>query len=189
MAGVSAEVTAAVVGANGRAFREKLLFTHRGLSGPAILQASSYWRAGECVEIDLLPGVDFAAALAECRAAGARAEVRTVLARYLPKRLADRWCQVQGVAKTAVALSDREVAAIAAALHAWRVQPAGTEGYEKAEVTGGGVDTGELSSKTMECRKCPGLYFIGEVVDVTGQLGGFNFQWAWASGAAAGRAL
>ena len=102
LAGVSAEVTAAVVRANGSAFREKLLFTHRGLSGPAILQASSYWRAGECVEIDLLPGVDFAAALAECRAAGARAEVRTVLARYLPKRLADRWCQVQGVSKTVV---------------------------------------------------------------------------------------
>ena len=194
LAGVSVEVTAAVVGcangrANGRAFREKLLFTHRGLSGPAILQASSYWRAGECVEIDLLPGVDFAAALAECRAAGARAELRSVLSRYLPKRLADRWCQVQGVAKAVVALSDREVAAIAADLHAWRVQPAGTEGYEKAEVTGGGLDTGELSSKTMECRKVPGLYFIGEVVDVTGHLGGFNFQWAWASGAAAGRAL
>ncbi len=189
LAGVSTEVTAAVVGASRSAFREKLLFTHRGLSGPAILQASSYWRAGECVEIDLLPEVDFAAALAECRAAGARAEVRTVLARHLPKRLADRWCEVQGVAKTVVAVSDREAAAIAAALHAWRVQPAGTEGYEKAEVTGGGVDTGELSSKTMECRKAPGLYFIGEVVDVTGQLGGFNFQWAWASGAAAGRAL
>jgi predicted flavoprotein YhiN len=190
MAGVSADVTAKVTGrASGRWFREKLLFTHRGLSGPAILQASSYWRAGEPVEIDLLPEVDFAAALAECRTAGARTEVRTVLARYLPKRLADRWCQVQGASKPVVALSDREVAAIAAGLHAWRVQPAGTEGYEKAEVTGGGVDTAELSSKTMECRNVPGLYFIGEVVDVTGQLGGFNFQWAWASGAAAGRAL
>jgi predicted Rossmann fold flavoprotein len=186
LAGVSADVDAR---ASGRAFREKLLFTHRGLSGPAILQASSYWSAGESVEIDLLPGVDFAAALAACRAAGARSEVRTLLARYLPKRLADRWCQVQGVSKTVIALSDREVAAIAADLHAWRVQPAGTEGYEKAEVTGGGVDTRELSSKTMECRTVPGLYFIGEVVDVTGQLGGFNFQWAWASGAAAGRAL
>ena len=141
------------------------------------------------MEIDLLPGVDFAAMLAACRAAGARAEVRTVLARDLPKRLADRWCQVRGISKAILAVSDREAAAIAAELHAWRVQPAGTEGYEKAEVTGGGVDTGELSSKTMECRKVPGLYFIGEVVDVTGQLGGFNFQWAWASGAAAGRAL
>ncbi len=186
LAGVSADVTA---GAAGHAFREKLLFTHLGLSGPAILQVSSYWRAGEYVEIDLLPGVDFAAALAACRAAGARTEVRTVLARYLPKRLADRWCQVPGVSPAVVALSDREVAAMAAGLHAWRVQPAGTEGYAKAEVTGGGVDTGELSSKTMECRDVPGLYFIGEVVDVTGQLGGFNFQWAWASGAAAGRAL
>jgi predicted Rossmann fold flavoprotein len=186
MAGVSAEVTAC---ASGNSFREKLLFTHRGLSGPAILQASTYWRAGEVVEIDLLPGVDFAGALFECRGSGQRAEVRTLLARYLPKRLADRWCQLQGVGKPVLALSDREVAAIAADLHAWRVQPAGTEGYEKAEVTGGGVDTGDLSSKTMECRKVPGLYFIGEVVDVTGQLGGFNFQWAWASGAAAGRAL
>ena len=186
LAGVSTDVAAR---ASGPAFREKLLFTHRGLSGPAILQVSSYWRAGESVEIDLLPGVDFAATLAVSRAAGARNEVRTVLARYLPKRLADRWCYVQGISKSVIALSDREVAAIAADLHAWRVQPAGTEGYDKAEVTAGGVDTRELSSKTMECRNVPGLYFIGEVVDVTGQLGGFNFQWAWASGAAAGRAL
>ena len=184
LAGVSTEVTAR---ASGPTFREKLLFTHRGLSGPAILQVSSYWRDGESVEIDLLPGVDFAAALAAGRSAGARWEVRTVLARYLPKRLADCWCQ--RISKSAIALSDREVAAIAADLHAWCVQPAGTEGYDKAEVTAGGVDTRELSSKTMECRSVPGLYFIGEVVDVTGQLGGFNFQWAWASGAAAGRAL
>jgi predicted flavoprotein YhiN len=184
LAGVSTEVTAR---ASGPAFREKLLFTHRGLSGPAILQVSSYWRDGESVAIDLLPGVDFAAALAACRAAGARTEVRTVLARHLPKRLADCWCQ--RISKSVIALSDREVAAIAAGLHAWRVQPAGTEGYDKAEVTGGGVDTRELSSKTMGCRNVPGLYFIGEVVDVTGQLGGFNFQWAWASGAAAGRSL
>jgi predicted Rossmann fold flavoprotein len=141
------------------------------------------------LDIDLLPGIDFAASLAAGRAAGTGSEVRTVLARRLPKRLADRWCEVHGIAKTVAALSDREVAAIAADLHAWRVQPAGTEGFEKAEVTAGGVDTAGLSSKTMECRNVPGLYFIGEVVDVTGQLGGFNFQWAWASGAAAGRAL
>ena len=185
LAGVSTEVTTAC--ASGPAFREKLLFTHRGLSGPAILQVSSYWRHGESVAIDLLPGVDFAATLAACRAAGARTEVRTVLARYLPKRLADCWCQ--RISKSVIALSDREVAAMAADLHAWRIQPAGTEGYDKAEVTAGGVDTRELSSKTMECRNVPGLYFIGEVVDVTGHLGGFNFQWAWASGAAAGRAL
>jgi predicted Rossmann fold flavoprotein len=188
MAGVSADVTA-VVPAAGPAFREKMLFTHRGISGPAILQASSYWRAGKTLDIDLLPGIDFAASLAAGRAAGTGSEVRTVLARRLPKRLADRWCEVHGIAKTVAALSDREVAAIAADLHAWRVQPAGTEGFEKAEVTAGGVDTAGLSSKTMECRNVPGLYFIGEVVDVTGQLGGFNFQWAWASGAAAGRAL
>jgi predicted Rossmann fold flavoprotein len=186
LAGVSTEVTAR---ASGPAFREKLLFTHRGLSGPAILQVSSYWRDGGSVAIDLLPGVDFAAVLAASRAVGARTEVRTVLARYLPKRLADRWCHAQGISRSVIALSDREVAALAADLHAWRVHPAGTEGYNKAEVTGGGVDTRELSSKTMECRNVPGLYFIGEVVDVTGQLGGFNFQWAWASGAAAGRAL
>jgi predicted Rossmann fold flavoprotein len=194
LAGVAADVAAKVTAegtarASGPSFREKLLFTHRGLSGPAILQASSYWRAGECVEIDLLPGVDFAAVLAACRAAGTRAEVRTVLARYLPKRLADRWCQLQDMVKPLIACSDREVAEMAAALHAWRVQPAGTEGYEKAEVTAGGVDTAGLSSQTMECRNVPGLYFIGEVADVTGQLGGFNFQWAWASGAVAGRAL
>jgi len=186
MAGVSADVVAC---ASGRAFREKLLFTHRGLSGPAILQASSYWRPGETVEIDLLPGVDFAAVLAACRASGAQAAVRTVLARHLPKRLADRWCQVHGISKSLIALSDREAAAIAADLHAWRFQPAGTEGYQKAEVTAGGVDTNGLSSKTMECRNVSGLYFIGEVVDVTGQLGGFNFQWAWASAAAAARTL
>jgi len=185
LAGVSTCVTATVR----QPFRESLLFTHRGLSGPAILQASSYWRHGETVEIDLLPGLDFAAQLAEARAAGARAEARTLLARHLPRRLAERWCELYAAVKPVAAWSDREVAAFSAALHTWRFQPAGTEGYEKAEVTGGGVDTAALSSQTMEARKVPGLFFIGEVVDVTGHLGGFNFQWAWASGAAAGRAL
>ncbi len=181
LTGVSAEVTAQ---ANGCAFREKLLFTHRGLSGPAILQASSYWKPGEELELDLLPGIDLPPALR-----GSRAEVRTIIGRFLPKRLADRWCQVQGIDRPALGMSDREIQAIAAGLHSWRVRPAGTEGYEKAEVTAGGVDTAELSSKTLECRKVPGLFFIGEVVDVTGQLGGFNFQWAWASGVAAGQAV
>jgi predicted Rossmann fold flavoprotein len=180
LSGVSAEVTAR---AGARNFREKLLFTHRGLSGPAILQASSYWRPGEAVVIDLLPGVDLPAALR-----ASRAEVRTVVGRFLPKRLADRWCDVNAIDGTAVGLSDRAIQAIADGLHAWQVHPAGTEGYEKAEVTAGGVDTAELSSKTLECRKVHGLYFIGEVVDVTGHLGGFNFQWAWASGVAAGQA-
>ncbi|MCU1232511.1 MAG: hypothetical protein JWP63_478 [Candidatus Solibacter sp.] len=180
LAGVSADVAART---NGHKFREKLLFTHRGLSGPAILQASSYWRPGGPVEIDLLPDVDLPAALR-----ASRAEIRTVIGRFLPKRLAERWCEVHKIQGPSIGLSDREQQAISAGLHSWQVRPAGTEGYEKAEVTAGGVDTAELSSKTMETRKTPGLYFIGEVVDVTGHLGGFNFQWAWASGVAAGQA-
>ena len=189
LAGVSTEVLAA---AGGCAFREKMLFTHQGLSGPAILQASSYWTPGASVEIDLLPDLDLIPALREGRAQGERAEVRTVLARFLPKRLADRWCEAPGAAaleksKPVAMLSDREIDAASTALHAWRVAPAGDAGYDKAEVTAGGVDTAELSSKTFEARKAPGLYFIGEVVDVTGHLGGFNFQWAWASGYSAGQ--
>ena len=184
LAGVSAEVA---VSAGGRSFRGKLLFTHRGLSGPAVLQASTFWKPGEALEIDLLPGVDLASAMEARRAAGDRSQARTLLAQWFPKRLADRWFEVQGVSKPVVGLSDREIAQIAGALRCWRVTPAGTEGYEKAEVTAGGVDTGELSSQSMVVRKVPGLYFIGEVVDVTGQLGGFNFQWAWASGFAAGQ--
>jgi predicted Rossmann fold flavoprotein len=176
LAGVSAD---SVVRAGRRGFREKLLFTHRGLSGPAVLQASSYWTAGVPLEIDLLPGIDLAAELRRRE----RAEVRTILARHLPKRLAD----VLAPAKPAATLSDREIEALNDFLHSWRVCPSGTEGYEKAEVTAGGVDTAELSSKTLEAKKAPGLYFIGEVVDVTGWLGGFNFQWAWASGYAAGQ--
>jgi len=184
LAGVSAE---AVVRAGGRSFREKMLFTHRGLSGPAVLQASSYWKPGSALEIDLLPGVDLASIMEQRRAAGDRSQARTLVAEWLPKRLADRWFEVHGESKVLAAMGNREIAQIAGALRCWRVTPAGTEGYEKAEVTAGGVDTGELSSKTMEARGVPGLYFIGEVVDVTGQLGGFNFQWAWASGFAAGQ--
>lgn len=186
LAGVAVEVVAA---AGRRKFRERMLFTHRGLSGPAILQISSYWKPGEAIEIDLLPQLDFPALLRERRAAGDRSEVRTIASRFLPKRLADRWFEIHGPSKPVVALGDREIDAISQALRAWRVKPAGTEGYDKAEVTAGGVDTAELSSKTFEARKAPGLYFIGEVVDVTGQLGGFNFQWAWASGFAAGQAV
>ena len=184
LAGVSleAEVTA------GKArFRESLLFTHRGLSGPAVLQASSYWTPGEAVRINLLPAVEAGDYLREARAFGSKGEARLLVNRWLTARLADRW--LADFAKPAAMLSDREIAAIAERLHCWRLTPAGTEGYQKAEVTAGGVDTAELSSKTMESRKVPGLYFIGEVVDVTGHLGGFNFQWAWASGWAAGSAL
>jgi predicted Rossmann fold flavoprotein len=188
LAGVSTEVSAM---AAGRTFREKMLFTHQGLSGPAILQASSYWTAGASLEIDLLPQVDIIAWLRESRAQGERAEVRTLLTRFLPKRLADRWCELgwglDGLSKPAAMLSDREIAALSESLHNWRVVPAGSAGYDKAEVTAGGVDTAELSSKTFEARKAPGLYFIGEVVDMTGHLGGFNFQWAWASGYSAGQ--
>ena len=180
LAGVSTEVLAE---AGGASFREKLLFTHQGLSGPAILQASSYWSEGGVVEVDLLPGFDVAAALREARGQGHRGEARSWLAQRLPKSLAARY----GPSKPVAMLSDREIDALAAELHTWRLAPSGTAGFDKAEVTAGGVDTAELSSKTFEARKVPGLYFIGEVVDVTGHLGGFNFQWAWASGYSAGQ--
>ena len=181
LAGVSTEVIAS---AGKSAFREKMLFTHRGLSGPAILQASSYWKEGEALQIDLAPGRE---ATQKIREAGTRTAsvAEKALHEFLPNRLAERWLQFHPPkAWTNLALDNFE-----RELHAWSIRPAGTEGYEKAEVTAGGVDTAELSSKTMESRKVPNLFFIGEVVDVTGHLGGFNFQWAWASAAAAGRAL
>jgi predicted Rossmann fold flavoprotein len=184
LAGVSAEVVAATEGVS---FREKMLFTHGGLSGPAILQISSYWRPGGEIHIDLAPAAGVAGLLRERKAAGDRAEAKTAIASILPKRFADRWFDLRGGSKPVVTLSDREIDAIAEGLQRWVIRPAGCEGYAKAEVTAGGVDTDELSSKTMECRKVPGLYFTGEVVDVTGQLGGFNFQWAWSSGFAAGQ--
>jgi len=188
LAGVAAEVIAAV---DGRQFRERMLVTHRGLSGPAILQASSYWKPGESIAIDLLPGLDLAAVVREARHSGERTLLRTLLGRHLPKRLAERWLEVRAAEfdgdKPPAAVGDREIAGLSAALHDWRILPAGDEGYEKAEVTAGGIDTAELSSQTFEARKSPGLYFVGEVLDVTGQLGGFNFQWAWASGFSAGQ--
>jgi predicted Rossmann fold flavoprotein len=182
LAGVSA---GAVVTAGAASFREKLLITHRGLSGPAALQASSYWKPGETVLIDLLPGRDWTASLREPSSRRDVAAARAALAAVLPQRLAARWLELHpphGWSNAALVEADAQ-------LHRWVVTPDGTEGFEKAEVTAGGVDTDELSAKTMESRKVPALYFIGEVVDVTGQLGGFNFQWAWASGAAAGRAI
>jgi predicted Rossmann fold flavoprotein len=176
LAGLSAE---AIVSGGGHSFQEKILITHRGLSGPAILQSSSYWRNGQSIAIDLAPGRKIEAS--QRTAAGLRAAMRELL----PKRLADRWLDLNGPRDwTNAGLADFEQR-----LHAWRVAPSGTEGYEKAEVTAGGVDTDELSAKTMESRRSPGLYFIGEVVDVTGHLGGFNFQWAWASGFCAGLAV
>jgi predicted Rossmann fold flavoprotein len=186
LSGVSAEVIAkAGEGKRRASFREKMLVTHRGLSGPAILQASSYWKAGLAVELDLAPGTEVLAPLLVRNArrdpAAAVAALRTVL----PGRLAERWMALNEPADW----TNASLAAMERQFHAWRVTPAGTEGYAKAEVTAGGVDTAELDAKTMQSRKVPGLYFIGEVVDVTGWLGGYNFQWAWASGASAGRAV
>ena len=182
LAGISTEVVAK---AGAGRFREKLLFTHRGLSGPAILQISSYWHPGQPIEIDLAPDQFWTkpirAQIAQRDLALARAAIYSIL----PHRLGDRWLALNPpTAWTNQALEESENA-----LHHWTLHPSGTEGYDKAEVTAGGVDTSELSAKTMESKKVPGLYFIGEVVDVTGHLGGFNFQWAWASGAAAGRAM
>ncbi len=170
-------------------FRESLLFTHRGLSGPSILQASSYWQFGETrdpLQVNLLPGTDARDWVAANRRA--RATPAALLAERLPRRFAQVWCEAHGVDRPMVELSDRALDEVARALNDWRVQPSGTQGYNKAEVTLGGVDTRALSSKTMEATAVPGLFFVGEVVDVTGHLGGFNFQWAWASGYAAGLA-
>jgi len=182
LSGVSAEVTASC---DGQQFREKMLITHRGLSGPAILQISSYWKKSEQVSIDLAPEAEPTAIFRDPKTPRTLTTLRSEFRKTLPARLADRWLDHHVPDSwTNAALADFERQA-----HAWAIVPAGTEGYEKAEVTCGGIDTDELSAKTMESRKVPGLFFIGEVVDVTGHLGGFNFQWAWASGAAAGRAL
>lgn len=182
LSGVSLE---AEVSCNGARFREDMLITHRGVSGPAILQISSYWHPGDELRIDLLPGTDAEALLRDQQ--GTTALLVTVLGHHLPKRFVHQWCEARFPIKPMNQYSAKTLAEIAAGLHDWRLVPAGTAGYKKAEVTLGGVDTAGLSSKTMEARKVPGLYFIGEVVDVTGHLGGFNFQWAWASGHAAGQ--
>ena len=168
-------------------FRENILVTHQGLSGPAILQISSYWEPGETIEVDLLPEVKAEEALNQERA-GAK-ELKTVLSQYWPSRFAQAWTDLNAPSKPLRQYSARQLQEIAEKIHGWRLKPNGTEGYRKAEVTAGGVDTDDLSSKTMEARRVPGLFMIGEVVDVTGQLGGYNFQWAWASGFAAGQAV
>ena len=182
LAGVSAEVVASC---DGQQFREKLLFTHRGLSGPAILQMSSYWDKSRPVKIDLAQGRDVIEVFRDPKAPRNLSALRSRLRDLLPARLADRWLE----AHVPTAWNNTTLNEFERQVHSWTIHPAGTEGFEKAEVTVGGIDTDELSAKTMESRKVPGLHFIGEVVDVTGHLGGFNFQWAWASGAAAGRAL
>jgi len=187
LAGVSIEVIASIRDAKRNpkpAFRENMLFTHRGISGPAILQISSYWDGKEPIHLDLAPDRNLTAELRE-RGHRDEASWKSLLKEVLPRRFADRWLEtypLAGNSNSAFAGAERQ-------LHEWEVQPEATEGYGKAEVTAGGVDTNELSAQTMESRKVPGLFFIGEVVDVTGQLGGFNFQWAWASGFCAGQAV
>jgi predicted Rossmann fold flavoprotein len=171
------------------AFREAMLFTHRGLSGPAILQASSYWKPGEVVLLDLLPGRDATAWLRAAKRTRPRAEPRTILGECLPQRLAQALAAAQLPPKPMADLPDRALDALAALLKGWRLLPAGTEGYAKAEATLGGVDTAALSSRTMEAKAVPGLFVVGEAVDVTGWLGGYNFQWAWSSGWVAGQAV
>ncbi|MDO8446819.1 MAG: NAD(P)/FAD-dependent oxidoreductase [Deltaproteobacteria bacterium] len=175
----------AVVTCHGRSFRGDILFTHRGLSGPAILQISSYWNPGDVININLLPDTD-AYDLFMARRQG-RMEMHNLLSEFLPRRFAQKWCELYIQSKPLNQYSDKELKAIAQQIHNWTVKPIGTEGYKTAEVTLGGIDTDELSSKTMEAKKVSGLYFIGEVVDVTGQLGGYNLHWAWASGFAAGQ--
>jgi predicted Rossmann fold flavoprotein len=186
LAGVSAEVIAvAGMGRRRGSFREKMLVTHRGLSGPAMLQVSSYWRAGEAMTMDLAPDVEVMAPLLVQNARRDGGAARSAVRAVLPGRMAERWVAVH----EPMDWTNASIAAMERELHAWKVTPAGTEGYAKAEVTAGGVDTAELDARTMQSRKVPGLYFIGEVVDVTGWLGGYNFQWAWASGVSAGRAV
>jgi len=186
LAGVSLDAVAAC---GRRSFREALLFTHRGLSGPAILQISSYWREGEAVTLDLLPDLDAAAFLLARKRDRPRAGLRTVLGELLPNRLAQRLVELRLPDRPVADLPDKVLLRAAEALKRWRVEPAGTEGYAKAEVTLGGVDTAALSSRTMEARDVPGLFVIGEAVDVTGWLGGYNFQWAWSSGWCAGESV
>jgi predicted Rossmann fold flavoprotein len=195
LAGVSAEVVASTGVAPSRSarraqlnhpeFKEKMLFTHRGLSGPAILQISSYWKKGDAIVMDLAPSRDVMGQMLQSSAGRDLTAARAALHQVLSTRFAERWLEHHAQAKW----TNQGIEELERAIHRWEVVPDGSEGYDKAEVTAGGVDTDDLSSKTMESKKVPGLYFIGEVVDVTGHLGGFNFQWAWASGFCAGQAL
>ncbi|WP_437889961.1 NAD(P)/FAD-dependent oxidoreductase [Phytobacter sp. V91] len=188
LSGVS--VPCVITAEDGTVFKENLLFTHRGLSGPAVLQISSYWQAGEFVSVNLLPECDLENLLNEQREAHPNQSLKNTLATQLPKRLVECLQQLGQIPDlTLKQLNSREQETLVETLTNWRVQPNGTEGYRTAEVTLGGVDTNELSSRTMEARNVPGLYFIGEVMDVTGWLGGYNFQWAWASASACAQAL
>jgi len=184
LAGVALE---AEISCNRQGFQDGLLFTHRGLSGPAVLQISNYWQPGDQVTIDFLPGTNLLALLSQWRQQGKKSSLKNLLSEYLPKRFAQVWLDLVTPRQTAHQYNDQELAHIAGHFQDWVMLPPGTEGYRTAEVTRGGVSTDEVSSKTFEAKKVPGLYFIGEVLDVTGWLGGFNFQWAWASGYCAGQ--
>jgi hypothetical protein len=184
LSGVSLD---AVVRCGDQDFRENILFTHRGLSGPAILQISSYWKPGTPISIDLLPDEDVLGMLTAEQSSDI--QLASLLSRRLPKRFAQAWCDLYAAARPLKQYNKSELEDIARRLHDMQITPSGTEGFKKAEVTAGGVSTTELSSQTMEAKRVPGLYFIGEVVDVTGQLGGYNFQWAWASAFAAGQVV
>ncbi|MBF0626809.1 MAG: NAD(P)/FAD-dependent oxidoreductase [Magnetococcales bacterium] len=170
-------------------FTDELLFTHRGLSGPVILQISSYWRPGEPLTLDLAPGIELFARLRQAKEEESGLHLRTVLSRFLPRKLATEWLVTQGGEGRMAEIADKRLRLLADGLHQWRVTPLGTSGFERAEVTVGGVDTNALDPCTMACRTVPGLFFVGEVLDVTGWLGGFNLQWAWSSGHAAGLAV
>jgi predicted Rossmann fold flavoprotein len=182
LSGISIDVVAAC---GKQKFRENLLFTHLGLSGPAILQISSYWKEGDPLHIDLLPETSLAEIIADSRQSNAT--LGPLLCQWLPKRFIQKWCASEERTRPVSSYSRKEISRLEGLIHDWVLLPASTDGYRKAEVTLGGVDTRGLSSKTMESKRVPGLYFVGEVVDVTGQLGGYNFQWAWASGHAAGQ--
>jgi predicted Rossmann fold flavoprotein len=186
---LSGVATQARASCNDTSFDEALLFTHRGLSGPSILQISSYWREGDAVTLDLLPATDIAAILTEKRRSDGKKQIATELARHLPQRLVEHLAPDLGLTERLGDLSDARIAALSDALKTWAVTPGGSEGYRTAEVTLGGVATDAISSKTMESARRPGLYIIGEAADVTGWLGGYNFQWAWSSGWAAGQAI
>jgi len=184
LSGISLEV---IVSCNNKSFREGLLFTHKGLSGPSILQISSYWKNGDAISINFLPDIDIFTELKKIKEKYPKQEIQKYLTTLLPKRLALNICERYKYKGRLADISNKHLQTIADSINKWEITPNGTEGLKKAEVTRGGVDTDELSSKTFEAKKIKGLYFIGEVVDVTGHLGGFNFQWAWSSGHAAGQ--
>lgn len=186
LSGISVD---SLVSNNRISFRENILFTHRGLSGPAILQISSYWKASETIIINLLPGIDIFATLKLAKKYQPQKQVKSILSEYLPKRLVDTFINTETLEKKTAIIPNQQLEEITNALNAWSIKPNGTEGYRTAEVTLGGVDCNAISSKTMAALNIPGLFFIGEVLDVTGWLGGYNFQWAWSSGWAAGQAV